>query len=458
MTTTDLQQPKPQTEVLPFQEAEIITSSTVVVECNTALLSDYDSEDDDEEEDEDYADFDQDNEEDHISFCGEEDRFIFDSDGTGESKYTFSEFVQAFGEAYDDDEEDEGDESGEEDNESTETPDSDTSFDGMVSATDGSDLLGVPQRYKNLLISSDPLVDQRSVIRIFEQDSDVFPETMQVNGDLVEDQDDDNDSEDYDYTEDGEDEDEEEELEEDEEEQEESAEISGKRKIDEIDSEDDTLEDQDPTAARKPLMMDRLIQLSQSTRPYSMIPVPTRNLKKIKTPSLEISCDPIPRDVKLPLRSAIKSYDEPILNLFINSSTGVLAESTRFATEINSLNGVGIPLPKTVNELISIPVNVSARTARSRRIKEAATGVSSAAAITKKVAYVKGFQFDHTEKRKASNGQVGFYTPDEFRKYMWKHDNPDDEAIVEESTEANEGDSLKKKEKKKLRWATELEW
>ncbi|TID25435.1 hypothetical protein CANINC_002971 [Pichia inconspicua] len=68
-------------------------------------------------------------------------------------------------------------------------------------------------------------------------------------------------------------------------------------------------------------------------------------------------CEPHHRLFVSNLKPAIKPIPKNLLNLIVESSDGSLDDATKFATEINAQNSVGIPLPEKVTELVNIPTN-----------------------------------------------------------------------------------------------------
>lgn len=60
-----------------------------------------------------------------------------------------------------------------------------------------------------------------------------------------------------------------------------------------------------------------------------------------------------------PRRSILKHPKFNQLNLVVDSSSGLLSDSTNYATEINSQNCEGIPIPENINEIVTIPTNSS---------------------------------------------------------------------------------------------------
>lgn len=57
------------------------------------------------------------------------------------------------------------------------------------------------------------------------------------------------------------------------------------------------------------------------------------------------------------LKSAFKPIPKTLLNLIVESSDGSLEDATKYATEINSQNCEGIPVPQKTTELVNIPTN-----------------------------------------------------------------------------------------------------
>ena len=55
------------------------------------------------------------------------------------------------------------------------------------------------------------------------------------------------------------------------------------------------------------------------------------------------------------LKSAFKPIPKTLLNLIVESSDGSLEDATKYATEINSQNSEGIPIPEKTTELVNIP-------------------------------------------------------------------------------------------------------
>lgn len=76
--------------------------------------------------------------------------------------------------------------------------------------------------------------------------------------------------------------------------------------------------------------------------------------KKIQTKSPGRICSPSHRVRENPLKSNIR-VRKNLLNLIVESSDGSLDDATKYATEINSQNSSGIPLPEKTTELVTIP-------------------------------------------------------------------------------------------------------
>lgn len=68
-------------------------------------------------------------------------------------------------------------------------------------------------------------------------------------------------------------------------------------------------------------------------------------------------CEPHHRIFVHNLKSAIKPIPKNMLNLIVEASDGSLEDATKYATEINAQNSVGVPVPEKVTELVNIPTN-----------------------------------------------------------------------------------------------------
>lgn len=78
-------------------------------------------------------------------------------------------------------------------------------------------------------------------------------------------------------------------------------------------------------------------------------------IEEIKEDSTK--CEPHHRIFVNNLKPAIKPIPKNLLNLVVESSDGSLDDATKYATEINAQNSVGIPVPEKVTELVNIPTN-----------------------------------------------------------------------------------------------------
>ncbi|GME75060.1 unnamed protein product [Ambrosiozyma monospora] len=65
-------------------------------------------------------------------------------------------------------------------------------------------------------------------------------------------------------------------------------------------------------------------------------------------------CSPSTSKGRIPTKSNIR-IRKNLLNLIVESSDGSLEDATRYATEINSQNCEGIPIPEKITELVTIP-------------------------------------------------------------------------------------------------------
>lgn len=142
------------------------------------------------------------------------------------------------------------------------------------------------------------------------------------------------------------------------------------------------------------------------------------------------------------LKPVLKIKSKNSLNLIVDSSTGQLHEATQYATEINANNGEGIPLPKTMNEQVTIPINGP------RRSK------------IPKTAIVRGFMYKLPIPARHSDGagaKVGFYSEDAYKKYFSPKASPSKvmKPSIESPTRKKVGSS---KKGRSVRWAEQLEW
>jgi len=188
----------------------------------------------------------------------------------------------------------------------------------------------------------------------------------------------------------------------------------------------------------------------------SKIPLPTsvtdniRRSKRLEPPISAESptkkrCSPI-KKFNLNLKPVLRMKSQNSLNLIVDSSTGQLHEATQYATEINANNGEGIPLPKAVNEQVTIPINGV------RRSK------------IPKTAIVRGFNLYKIPNTKHSgkNNILGFYSEDAYKKYFSPNVSPNKVMKPNTSVNISQSSPSKKtstvKKKRSVRWAEQLEW
>lgn len=202
----------------------------------------------------------------------------------------------------------------------------------------------------------------------------------------------------------------------------------------------------------------RSTKINKSRKGVSKIPVLSMKPKSSLTPSTKTSTADLRRSKRnpLPLKGAVPSpkkvccpknllvdnlkpvirlKDENMLNLIVNSPSGLLNESTKYATEFNSINGEGIPLPTTVDEQISVPIR-SGKRARNKNLK--------------KMAIVQGILNNISSSQTLSEGEkrvtLGFYSFDDYKRFIKKKD---DDYFTSK---------VGKKMTKTVHWANQLEW
>lgn len=180
----------------------------------------------------------------------------------------------------------------------------------------------------------------------------------------------------------------------------------------------------------------------------SKIPLPTSSLpggeirrsKRLESQNIPTSptrktCSPNKKFDNLKPVLRIKSKNS--LNLIVDSSTGQLHDATQYATEINANNGEGIPLPKTMNEQVTIPINGP------RRSK------------IPKTAIVRGFMHKiPSGTKQLGTSKVGFYSEDAYKTYFCSKASP--RKVMKPTTGSPSKKAVKKK--RSVRWAEKLEW
>lgn len=141
-------------------------------------------------------------------------------------------------------------------------------------------------------------------------------------------------------------------------------------------------------------------------------------------------CSPEHRKLLNPGHSTIHCRKN-LLNLIVESSDGNLDDATKYATEINSQNSSGIPLPEKTTELVTIPT----------------TGPSSngirKAAIVRATMAMGGTYAGSIKKR------VGFYTAGEKQEFVQLKDKENEAPLTKQ---------LDKPSRRRVQWANTLEW
>lgn len=137
------------------------------------------------------------------------------------------------------------------------------------------------------------------------------------------------------------------------------------------------------------------------------------------------------------MKPVLRIKSKNSLNLIVDSSTGQLHDATQYATEINANNGEGIPLPKTMNEQVTIPINGP------RRSK------------IPKTAIVRGFMHKiPSGTKQLGTSKVGFYSEDAYKTYFCSKASPS--KVMKPTTGSPSKKAVKKK--RSVRWAEKLEW
>ncbi|GMG20397.1 unnamed protein product [Ambrosiozyma monospora] len=192
-----------------------------------------------------------------------------------------------------------------------------------------------------------------------------------------------------------------------------------------------------------------------------------------------------------------------LLNLIVESSDGCLEDATRYATEINSQNCEGIPIPEKITELVTIPTTGQSpdgikKAAIVRAMIARTANTSNSTTTPKKSALKSHMKHNSTgslgkilgNNNANSNmstitgkvgGRIGFYSQDEQREFLKRDQksNHFDEIEDKENKRLKNGkrDSVKIKtsplsinhtrhasfggliqSSKRVSWATSLEW
>ncbi|CCH43401.1 hypothetical protein BN7_2949 [Wickerhamomyces ciferrii] len=186
-----------------------------------------------------------------------------------------------------------------------------------------------------------------------------------------------------------------------------------------------------------PLPASLVNEVRRSKRLENQIPVHINDRNVCTPKSLNSKSNPIP---------ILRIKSENSLNFIVDASTGKLHDATQYATEINASNGEGVPIPQTINEQVTVPVNGPKRTK------------------TPKTAIVRGYLLKLSSNgikgNTSSNRRLGFYSEADYKKYF----NPKHSPVKIMKPQSNSTSPTKKTKAKELntkrsvRWAEQLEW
>jgi len=109
----------------------------------------------------------------------------------------------------------------------------------------------------------------------------------------------------------------------------------------------------------------------------------------------------------------------------VDSLTGLVNDATQFGTELNASNCEGFPMPEDVNEIVQIPTNETVPSSEQQ-----------------KMALIKAYHSTRVVTLPSDSSYRGFYNKREF-----------DEYVRMGKTEAKAHE-----EKRRVRWAEDLEW
>lgn len=127
-------------------------------------------------------------------------------------------------------------------------------------------------------------------------------------------------------------------------------------------------------------------------------------------------CSPSSSRKKIPTRSVLR-VRKNLLNLIVDSSDGNLDDATKYATEINSQNCEGIPIPEKTTELVTIPTaGPQIGGIKKAAIVKAILAKSGNKSKHKKLHHSHTHTHTHTQNNRTNssgNNVKGFYTLDE---------------------------------------------
>ncbi|KAI5962961.1 uncharacterized protein KGF55_002753 [Candida pseudojiufengensis] len=176
--------------------------------------------------------------------------------------------------------------------------------------------------------------------------------------------------------------------------------------------------------------------LSSLTRRKSLPLIETNNIpkksplyKKQSQSSIILHGLCKPNNQLKPFKSCFNINESSIF--IIESSTGLLNDATKFATELNGSKNDDLPYPEHENEVVQIPTN----------------NLNNEEIV--KMAIIRMIKTNWS-KSEVNNKRIGFYSENEYKSY--KQEPNDSGAGVEMISQSN----LNKK--KSVRWADNLEW
>lgn len=142
----------------------------------------------------------------------------------------------------------------------------------------------------------------------------------------------------------------------------------------------------------------------------------------------------------------VMKYNDKQTNIYIvDSLTGLINDATQFGTELNASNCEGFPLPEDVNEIVQIPTNDDINKNK------------------QKMAIIKAYHNKYTKPKNNKNnkndnksniekGRTGYYTNEEFQKFLINKRQPDVEVLQTQNSLSN------KRDIQRVKWADQLEW
>ncbi|KAG7886520.1 hypothetical protein KL938_000173 [Ogataea parapolymorpha] len=173
---------------------------------------------------------------------------------------------------------------------------------------------------------------------------------------------------------------------------------------------------------------------------------------------------------KQPIQRPIIKPCHNLLNLIVESSDGSIEDATKYATEINSQNCLGIPIPEKTTELVTIPtagpaVDGVRKAAIVRAVLARTTALRRPEKTLKKVGFYTEserqsfLQLKHSHKRQHKPGSLSHQrTLDKLKEELQELQENQENVSPGGSNHGPKTFSYSDRNRKRVSWASSLEW